>query len=264
MPTFLQLWGDDLSNELGTNDTSVLFTDARRKHAINVGIRHFAELTECFVKRSTVTVSSSAQEFNLNSTSILSGGDFVRLAAEGPAYYVSDSNGTQRITAGAEEFPQVSIPQMDARSGEWRSTETPGDPSGWYTRKNGGAFYFGLDRPANVGSSEAAEILVPYVARPSSCTSDTQVPFAVSTNYARELEEYHQAAVHYGAHLMEKLRRDDERASNQLNAFMGYVNRYNAQTRPKGPRQVRMNRAYFRVSRYDSDDAAMQRAPWWR
>lgn len=263
MAQFSQLYGDDLSNELGTNDTSVLFTDARRKHAINVGYRQFADLTECWIKRSTVTVSSSAQEFNLNSTTILSGGDFNRIAPEGPAFVKTDTAGNQQIIAGEQDFPEVAIPAMDAVSGEWRSTETPGTPSGWYRRKQGSALFFGLDRPANVSTSETAELVIPYVARPSSMTSDTQIPFSDSNGYSRELDEYHQAPVHYASHLMEKLRRDDERAGQQLQAFMGYVTRYNAQNRPKGARQVRKT-PYFRNARYRSDDAGSLRAPSWR
>ena len=265
MPTFSQLWGDDLSNELGTNDTSVLFTDARRKHAINEGLRKFANLTECVVTRSSVTVSSSAQEFNLLSTSNLSGSSrFLRIASEGPAYITTDTAGNQQILAGARDFPQVAIPAMDAVSGEWRSTESPGDPTGWYLRKSGGALYFGLDRPADVSTSETAELLIPFVAHPSSMTDSTHVPFAVSSNYRRDLEPYHQGVVHYAAHLMEKLRRDDERANAQLKAFTGYVALYKDQDRPKGARHVRSAGQYFRRSRFEADDVNSLRAPWWR
>src|SRR5688500_18670360 len=138
MPQFSQLWGDDLTTELGTNDTSVLFTDARRKHAINQGYRQFADLTECFVQRSTVTVSSSAQEFNLNSSATLSGSSgFLRLAGEGPVYIKTDTSGNQQIYAG-EDFPQRAIPYLDSAEPGWRSTESPGDPTGWYLRDAGG------------------------------------------------------------------------------------------------------------------------------
>ena len=137
MPQFSQLYGDDLTTELGTNDTSVLFTDARRKHAVNVGLRQFADLTECVVKRSSVTVSSSAQEFNLTSTTILSGSSrFLRMASEGPAYITTDTAGIQQILAGDENFPQRAIPFMDAvDGGEWRSRRRrpprPAGMSGW-------------------------------------------------------------------------------------------------------------------------------------
>lgn len=261
MPQFSQLWGDDLTTELGTNDTSVLFTDARRKHAVNVGLRQFADLTECSVKRSSITVSSSAQEFNLNSSSVLAGSSrFTRIASEGPVYVTTDSGGYQTFMAG-DDFPQRSVPYLDATEDGWRSTNT-GTPTGWYLRDDGGAKYFGLDRPANVSTSESAELLIPFVQQISSLVNDTAIPFAVSTNYRRDLDIYHQASVHYAAHLMEKLRRDDERADKQLQNFLGYVNRYNAQKGKKGAKGVRAARSYFRNAR--NDGGRDERAPWWR
>jgi hypothetical protein len=263
MPTFSQLWQDDLTTELGTNDTSVLFTDARRKHAINQGYKQFADLTECFTKRSSITVSSSAQEFNLNSSAILAGSSgFLRLAGEGPAYIKTDTAGNQQIYAG-ESFPERAIPFLDATDEGWRSTQTPGDPSGWYVRDNGGQKLFGLDCPADVSTSETAELLIPFVANPSSMTSDTAIPFAVSTNYRRDLEPFHQGIVHYAAHQMEKLRRDDERADKQLKLFMSYVQRYNQQHRKKGTNGVRSARNYFSGVRRHSGDGGVL-APWWR
>lgn len=264
MPQFSQLWGDDLTTELGTSDTSVLFTDARRKHAINQGLRQFADLTECFVLRSTITVSSSAQEFNLNSSAVLTGSsNYLRVASEGPAYIKTDADGNQQIFAGDEDFPQQAIPTLDSSDEGWRST-TPGQPSGWYLRDHGGSQFFGLDCPADVSTSETAELVIPFVAQPSSMTSDTAIPFAVSTNYRRDLVPYHQGLVHYAAHQMEKLRRDDERAAKQLEQFMGYVVRYNQQHRKKGTSGLRTARSYFRnAMRRNSGDGGL-RAPWWR
>jgi hypothetical protein len=54
MTQFSSLWGRLLTQELGTDDSTQLFTDARRKAAINDGIREFADLTECFVRTSTL------------------------------------------------------------------------------------------------------------------------------------------------------------------------------------------------------------------
>lgn len=263
MAQFSQLWGDDLTTELGTSDTLVLFTDARRKHAINQGLRQFADLTECFIRRSTITVSSSAQEFNLTSSSVLAGSSgFLRIASEGPAYIVTDTAGHQQIFAG-EDFPQREIPFLDSADPGWRSTESPGRPSGWYERENGGQKLFGLDRPADVSTSESAELVIPFVAEPSSMTSDTAIPFAVSTNYRRDLTPYHQGLVHYAAHQMEKLRRDDERADKQLQQFMGYVVRYNQANRKKGTNGVRTARSYFKnAQRSGMGDG--ETAPWWR
>ena len=92
-------------------------------------------------------------------------------------------------------------------------------------------------------------------------TSDTAIPFAVSTNYRRDLVPYHQGLVHYAAHQMEKLRRDDERADKQLTLFMGYVQRYLQSKRKKGSNNVRMARSYFKNSRQTPDGG--ERAPWW-
>lgn len=263
MPQFSQMWGDDLTTELGTNDTSVLFTDARRKHYVNQGYRQFADLTECFTKRSTITVSSSAQEFNLNSSVTMAGSSgFLRVASEGPAYIKTDTAGNQQIFAG-EMFPQRTIPFLDAADEGWRSTQTPSDPTGWYLRDAGGSKFFGFDCPADVSTSETAELIVPFVANPSSMTSDTALPFAESTNYRNDLYPYHQALVHYAAHQCEKLRRDDERAEKQMQLFMSYVERYNQQHRKKGPNSVRTSRNYFRDASRKSAGYGLP-APWWR
>jgi hypothetical protein len=264
MPTFQQMWQDDLTTELGTNDTSVLFTDARRKHAINQGYRQFADLTECFVKRSSITVSSSAQEFNLNSSAVMAGSSgYLRMAGEGPAYITTDTAGHQQIAAG-DDFPQRAIPYLDSADEGWRSTQTPGEPSGWYLREDGGRLLLGLDCPADVSTSETAELIVPFVANPSSMTSDTQMPFAESTNYRHDLYPYHQALVHYAAHQMEKLRRDDERAKAQMQLFMSYVQRYTQQHRKKGTNGVRSARSYFRNAMRRSQGEGGVLAPWWR
>jgi hypothetical protein len=263
MPQFSQLWGDDLTTELGTSDTSVLFTDARRKHAVNQGYRQFADLTECFQKRSTITVSSSAQEFSLNSSAVLSGSSgFLRLAAEGPTYVKTDTAGNQQIYAG-EDFPQRAIPYLDAADPGWRSTQSPGNPSGWYLRDDGGRKLFGFDRPADVSTSETAQLVIPFVANPSSMTSDTAIPFAVSTNYRNDLYPYHQGLVHYAAHQMEKLRRDDERADKQMQLFLGYVQRYLQANRKKGANGVRTARSYFKQAMGRRSEMGIP-APWWR
>lgn len=264
MPQFSQLYGDDLTTELGTSDTSVLFTDARRKHAVNQGYRQFADLTECFTKRSSITVSSSAQEFNLNSSATMSGSSgFLRIAGEGPAYIKTDTEGNQQIYAGAEAFPQRAIPFLDSADEGWRSTQTPSDPTGWYLRNSGSQQLFGLDCPADVSTSETAELVIPFVANPSSMTSDTAIPFAQSTNYRNDLYPYHQALVHYAAHQMEKLRRDDARADKQMQLFMSYVTRYNQQNRKKGTNGVRTAQSYFKNARRRGADEGLL-APWWR
>lgn len=250
MASFVDLYADAIDTELGSNDSAVLFTTARRKHAINEGYRQFADLTECLVKQSSVTVSSGAQEFNLLSTTVLSGGDFVRMAAQAPVYQTFDSNGSLIMSlAGDEDFPQREVQWLDAADNGWRSTSY-GSPTGWYLRRSGGQMFFGLDRPSDVSttSSQTAQLLIPYVPKPSSMTSDTDVPFTISSQTRTDLEPYHQGLVHYAAHKLEKLRKDVEASDRQLQAFLGYVQRYIQATRPKGPRAVRTAKSYFKDS----------------
>ncbi len=84
-------------------------------------------------------------------------------------------------------------------------------------------------------------------------TSDTDVPFTVSSQTRNDLEEFHQALVHFGAHRLELLRKDKEASQDQLKQFLGYVQRYNDQNRPKGNRVVRTAVSYFRRARRGTD-----------
>lgn len=267
MAQFSALYGDALDTELGTADSTQLFTTARRKAAINEGQRQFVGLTECVVRRSSVTVSSSAREFNLNSTAILPGssnGKFLRVSKAGPVYLTYDTAGTQQtVIAGDEDFPQRDEAWLDAAEPGWRSTNT-GTPSAWYLRPDGGSMFFGLNCPADVSTSETAELLIPYVVRPSSMTADTHVPFRFSTLSRTDLDEFEQALVHYAAHKLEKLRKDTDASQQQLQAFLGYVQRYVATFRPKGMRTLRTARNYFQDARRGGRDAQYGAlAPWW-
>ena len=60
--TFEELTKAELSIALNNSDTSVLFTGARRRQAINDAQEEFADLTECFVKYSTVACSGNTTE----------------------------------------------------------------------------------------------------------------------------------------------------------------------------------------------------------
>jgi hypothetical protein len=256
--TFSALYEDALHTELGTNDTSVLFTGARRKHAVNEGLRQFADLTECLVRQSTITATSNVQEYNLNSTLVLPAGDYLRVASQGPVFQTSDSNGLTRSLAG-DDFLQVSIPFLDHAQSGWRST-VAAYPTGWYLRSSGGGLFFGLTSPLSLSTSstETAQIILQYVANPSSLTADTSVPYTGRN----DLLPYHQALVHYAAHDLEKLRKDWEASDRQLKKFQGYVQRYLDAHRPKGSRTVRAAVSYFRRARGGMDRGGLL-AKWW-
>ncbi len=70
MTQFSSLYLARLDEELGSDDHSVLLTLARRRAAINRGIAEFAELTECFTKQSTITITGGFGEYDLNASSV--------------------------------------------------------------------------------------------------------------------------------------------------------------------------------------------------
>jgi len=96
--------------------------------------------------------------------------------------------------------------------------------------------------------------LVPYVAKPPVMSNSTSEPFTVSGSVRADLRMYHQASVHYGAHQLEKLRRDDQASDRQLQRFLSYVTRYMQSMRQKGGTALTFARTYFRRSVGASDD----------
>ena len=262
MATFGDLYQAALDTELGSNDSAVLFTTARRKHAINEGYRQFADLTECLIKQSTISCTNGQQEFNLLDSTVFGSTDFLRVSDQAPIFQVSNSNGLQQTYAG-ESFPQREVQWLDAAQPGWRSTVT-GLPSAWYLRREAGVIYIGLDRPVGLstGSTQTAKLIVPYVPTPSSLTSDTAVPFNFANVARSDLRPYQQALVHYAAHDLEKIRTDPEASDRQLQKFLGYVQRYVQATRPKGPRSLRTSKSYFQDARKGREETGL-RGPWW-
>lgn len=262
MATFSHLWSSALTLELGTADSTKLFTDSRRKAAINNGLLAFADLTECLQRQSTFSCSHAVREYDLNSSINVPGEDFLRFAKQPPEFAAVDTAGVATFLSG-EAFPRKDIAGMNAYEPGWRAS-TAGDPAGWYERVDGGARYFGFDTPPAINSSESAKVILPYIAKPAVLTSDTDVPFTFATVARRDLEPFVQASVHYAAYELEKLRLNEEASQRQLQTFLGYVQRLVQTFRPKGGSQVRLGRNYFtevRTRRRDQYDGPV--AKWW-
>lgn len=247
---FSALYTDRLDEELGTDDSTRLFRTARRKYAINEGIRQFADLTECWLKRSTIACSNAVGEYDLNSTVNTTAADFVRWAKEKPVYRLvsSGSSGSTQYVSG-DDFRRTTVQWLDQYEPGWRNS-TGGTPRYFYERLQDGKRLLGLYPPPRVTSSQTGAILMPFVARPSSLTSDTQVPFKDSSLATRhDLEIYHQAFAHYGAYQLEKLRVQKQESNEQFQVFMGYVQRFLSAMRPKGGTTIKTARSYFGESR---------------
>jgi hypothetical protein len=247
---FASLYTNRLDEELGTDDSTRLFTTARRKHAVNQGIRQFADLTECFTKESSIACSNAVGEYDLLSTVNTPAADYVRLSKQEPEYRLvsSGSSGSTHYVAG-KDFRRTTVQWLDEYEPGWRQS-TGGTPQYYYERVQGGQRLFGLYPPPKIGSSQVGTLRVPFVARPSSLTSDTDVPFKDSTLATRnDFEPYHEAFAHFAAYRLEKLRMQPEESNQQLQTFLGYVQRFLGALKPKGGTTVKVSRNYFGESR---------------
>src|SRR3990167_2628775 len=247
MATFSDLYGAALDVQLNDADRTQLFTTARRKHEINEGEREFIKQTDCLVKQSsvalstaTVTGSSGVHEVNLSSALP----DLMWPAPQDLELRQTDSNSL--ITYyGRDEFQRRDIPHLNRYKAGWR-TSSPSVPNDWYLRSDDGTLYLGLTPPPKFDSSSMTwEVLFPYVAWPSSMTSDTAVPFGGSSG-EQHLRPWQQALVHYAASRLELLRGDVEASQRQAGMFAGYVADYKIHQRPNGGSQVQFDRLYRR------------------
>jgi hypothetical protein len=251
MTQFSTLFTRFLDQELGTDDSTVLFTTARRKSVINDGQKEFADLTECLVRESTIAVTGGTAEYDLNSTATIPNGDFSRVTVQGPTFVYADASSNVTYLAG-DDFPRRDIVWLDRYEPGWRESSVTSSvqqmPRYWYLRPDGARLWFGMVPTPCTGSSATAKVLVPYVLYPDPLTSDTQHPFAVTSaqNARLDLRAYHKALAHYGAHDLEKLRRDDMASDRQLQKFMGYVSRYLQAMRRKGGLTLTYARSYFK------------------
>jgi hypothetical protein len=261
---FVELYASRLDYELGTNDSAVLFTTARRKASVNEGLREFADLTECWIRESTITCSNAVASYSLMSAN-LPGQDFVRLTPDGPEYEYHDVSSNVTYLHG-DELPRRDIPWLNAHESGWKASTGATYPSCYYLDNEAGNLTINLYPPPTIVSSAAGSIRLPYVAKPSSLVDDTSVPFTDSTGYTRtDLQPYHQALVHFAAHRLELLRKDTEASDRQMQKFLGYVQRFIQQKRTKGGGQIRPARSYFsRAGDRATDDLSGLRAPWWR
>ena len=249
MPNFEYLYGPALNLWLNSSDSNTLFTTARRKQAINDAHAQFCDLTDCLQRQSTVTLSCNTVEYNLNASTVLGSTDFARLSKQGVEYKLTSSAGTVTTWLTGDDFPQRPIEWRNREESGWRQSTTPTQPSGYYLRNDGGQVFLGLDARPDVGSSETAVLIVPFIARPAEMTSSGDLPFTVGSNVRTDLSIFHDALPHYAAYQLLPLTGDDQGAQAHLQRFLDYVTRYLQQTRPKGGSYAQMGLNYLRRAR---------------
>ena len=253
MAIFEDLWRTRLNIELNSAST-VLFTSTRRQQAVNDAAVEFADQTECWIRQSSITCSCNTSEYMLLSSGVLGGStDYVRLAKQGVEYLLTDSN-SNLFQAAGDDFVERPIQWRNSHDAHWRESTTPTRlPTGYYIRPNGGNLFIGLAEPPDIGSSEAAEIRVPYVARPAPMTSSSAEPYTHNSTTRTDLRTYHQALVHYAAYRLLPLQGLFQEAQAQLATFQNYVQRYQAAQRPRGGQTIRLARNYFDEARSRED-----------
>jgi hypothetical protein len=248
---FERLYTTALDLDLNSADSNVLYTSTRRQQAINDAQMEFADLTECLTRRSSVTVSCNTAEYDLCSSAVMGDGStrFSRIAKEGVSYRVRSSGNARWVSyLTGPDFPQVPVVARNLDTPGWPQSTSVGTPSGYYIRHDASHFYLGLDTPPDVGSSEAAELIISYVAHPLPMASSGQEPFRDDGLHG-DLRPYHQALVHFAAYRLLPLVGDVQGAQMQLQKFMGYVTRYLQQSDQKGPKTVRLGYNYLRSAR---------------
>lgn len=261
--TFERLYSEELNLALNSADSNTLYTTARRKSAINAAQEEFADLTECYIRQSSVVCSCNVSEYAILSSGVLVGStDYVRLSAQGVEYHRTDSNGALTQLAG-EDFPERPIQWRNRQDAGWRtSTAVTETPSGYYLRANGGSLVLGLAEPPDIGSSESGVLVVPYVAKPVEMTSTGDEPYSFGGSVRTDLRPYHRALPHYAAYTLLTIEGDNAGAQAQLQLFLGYVARYHQAKRPKGGQRVQYAKNYLRAARAGSHGRTVPGWTW--
>lgn len=236
--TFLQLYGDELDRELGTEDRTQRFTTARRKAAINAAQLEFLRRTECVQRTATIPIVSGTAEYDLETAFT----DFFLVAASGVSIRITEGASVRYLEG--DDFTQTTISRLNADEPGWRSW-TPGTPSYWYLQRQEGQRVLGFATTPSFATG-TWEALVPYVLLPADMSDDTDEPFTYDGNPIRSLRPYHRALVYYAAFDLEKLRKDTNRMATFAQLFEGEVQKYRGEQEPKGARQVRLPKRWPR------------------
>jgi hypothetical protein len=239
--TFLQLYGEQLDKELGSNDSSLLFTTAKRKAEINRAQAWFVEQTECLVREATISIVDGTQEYDLEASI----SDFLRISKQNVELKIAPSSGDPTYYTGKDLFPRRDIAWLNAHEPGWKNSDS-GRPECHYIQDDGGLVSIGIVPVPDVLSGETWTLTVPYVARPTDMSADADEPFTVSSNVKKSLSPWHDALVYYAASELEKLRKNTPRSLELLQYAQARVQDYKARMQPKGGSHITFARDYRR------------------
>lgn len=215
-----------------------MFTTARRKAAINAAQLEFLERTECLTRQYSQALTDSVQEYDLEATIT----DFFCLSKQGPSVKIVDASANTTYIEG-DDLTWTSVERLNQEEPGWRAVAA-GRPTTYYLRRDGGTVNLGFHPKPSIAVGETWTTLVPYVVVVADLAADADEPFTVSANPIKSLRPYHRALGHFAAYDLEKLRKDPNRASVQLQLFEQYVERYTGKQQPKMGQRIRLARDY--------------------
>lgn len=228
MPTFVQLWGEELTLQLSSSDGAVSggnrFTPARRKAQTNNGMREFVRLTECVKKNGSLPLVDGTATYDLETTFT----DFWWLSErEGISIAIDDGTTVRYLVEGPKpgQLKRVDKRRLDAEHPGWRAAD-PGTPRYIYVDDDGDATKLGFYPAPDIASGETWTATVPYVPSVPDMVADADLPFTFSSNAAKRLEPWHMACVHYAAYKLEIGRKQLTAAKEQLSLFSAFVKDY--------------------------------------
>ena len=254
--TFVELYGEALSIELGTADTTQLFTTARRKAAISRAEDAFVRMTDCSKRYASLAITTLTQEVSLTAVT-----DYIRLLGDPSIKIVNDDTTINDIYLQGVDFTRREPEELDRTEPGWRGVDA-GTPTSWYLRTDGGILYLGAHPTPEVPDDETWTWRVPYLAAPDPMAADADIPFSIKPSATRlpmlELYKYHQALAHYAAASLEPLRKNYAAYTRQMQLYAGYVAEWLQSKRAGGPEQVRLERNYYKstvsaISPYSHD-----------
>lgn len=252
--TFAELYGMALDHELGSYDTTELFTTVRRKAATNRAQREFARLTQCFVVELVQPLTTGVARYDLD---VLAADAFVNFMARPLRLRKTSASGVveDRLARHDEAW-------LDVHRPGWANTPQRGTPDVWALDATNGVNQIALSPQPDVLGAETWALVVPVLLNPPDMVADTDKPFSWQGNAQMALEPYHWGIAHYAASLLERLRKDREAVESQLTLFGAYVQDYKATRRPRGgDLRVRQVRDYQRRARNSGSDVIEQGDP---
>jgi hypothetical protein len=223
---FSELYGAALDHELGSYDTTQLFTTARRKYAINRAQKEFARLAKISLSREVILPLITGQaRYDFDAASLNRFVSFGRAPLR--------LRHTVAATGAVSATPVLvrSVAYLDEVKPGWRDSTSRGVPENvGHDPVNGVNWLVCLPIPS-VTPSETWDLIVPIQANAADMQNDTDVPF----DGRPDIEPFHWGIAHFAASVLERLRKDPEAEQAQVQKFGAYLEDWNAKsTSPPG------------------------------